>query len=169
MENDRQHQRIVILGAGGSGKSTFAQKLHQKTGIPLIHLDTIHWQNDGTRMSIKEFDSRLQKILNQNNWIIDGNYERTLPLRVQHATEVIFLAFPKRIILARVISRYLKQKMGIEPTSAGNPASLHWRFLRFVLSYSNTKTEKTIRKNLTKSAKLTILKNPKEIQSFLLA
>jgi adenylate kinase family enzyme len=37
-------QRVMIVGQPGSGKSTLARKLGQRTGLPVIHIDTIHRQ-----------------------------------------------------------------------------------------------------------------------------
>ena len=51
--------RIVILGCPGSGKSTFARKLHERTGLPLIYLDRIWWRADRSHISREEFDLAL--------------------------------------------------------------------------------------------------------------
>ncbi len=37
-------KRILVIGSGGSGKSTFAERLAQATGLPLIHLDEVYWK-----------------------------------------------------------------------------------------------------------------------------
>lgn len=42
MLDDRN--RIMVIGSGGAGKSTFARELAKRTGLPLIHLDMHHWR-----------------------------------------------------------------------------------------------------------------------------
>lgn len=39
-------KRILVLGCGGAGKSTFAKELHKKLGLELIHLDCHFWLPD---------------------------------------------------------------------------------------------------------------------------
>ena len=39
-------KRILVLGCSGSGKSTFSIELHNKTDIPLYHLDMMYWNSD---------------------------------------------------------------------------------------------------------------------------
>ena len=34
-------QRILVMGSSGSGKSTFAQRLSDITGIPTVSLDAL--------------------------------------------------------------------------------------------------------------------------------
>ena len=71
--------RIVIIGCPGAGKSTFARKLAAKTGLPLYYLDMIWHRADRTVIGREEFDRQLDKLVIEDEWIIDGNYARTLP------------------------------------------------------------------------------------------
>ena len=96
---------VVILGPSGAGKSTFARKLKEKTGIPLYYLDMIFHNPDRTTVSPEEFDLRLSEILNSGQWIIDGNYQRTLPLRFEKCTEVFLFDLPVEQCLEGAVSR----------------------------------------------------------------
>ena len=87
-------ERIIVIGSPGAGKSTFARKLKDKTGLPLYYLDMIFHQPDRTTVTREEFDRRLKAILATDRWIIDGNYQRTLPLRFEACTDVFFLDYP---------------------------------------------------------------------------
>ena len=87
-------KRIIVIGSPGAGKSTFARKLKEKTGLPLYYLDMIFHRPDRTTVAREEFDQRIREILQTDNWIIDGNYQRTLPLRFEACTNVFFLDFP---------------------------------------------------------------------------
>jgi len=87
-------KRIIVIGSPGAGKSTFARKLKEKTGLPLYYLDMIFHRPDRTTVAREEFDQRIREILQTDNWIIDGNYQRTLPLRFEACTDVFFLDFP---------------------------------------------------------------------------
>ncbi len=51
--------RILILGCPGSGKSTLARALAARTGLPLVHLDTVWWRADGTHIPREDFDRAL--------------------------------------------------------------------------------------------------------------
>ena len=70
-------KRVIVIGSPGAGKSTFARKLKDKTGLPLYYLDRIFHKPDGTTFTRKEFDQKLQTIMQTDRWIIDGNYQRT--------------------------------------------------------------------------------------------
>ena len=98
-------KRIIVIGCPGSGKSTFARKLKEKTGLPLYYLDMIFHRPDRTTVTREEFDQRLQAILQTENWIIDGNYLRTLPIRFEACTDVFFLDFPLEQCLEGAASR----------------------------------------------------------------
>ena len=82
-------KKIAVIGCPGSGKSTFARRLCEKTGLPLYHLDAIWHRPDRTHITREEFDARLDGLLALESWVIDGNYQRTLERRIAAADTVI--------------------------------------------------------------------------------
>lgn len=99
------HERILVIGSPGSGKSTFSRKLQKLTGLHLYYLDMIWHRPDRTTVSRDEFDEKLSRILEQDEWIIDGNYQRTLPLRLQRCTRVFLFDLPVQQCLEGVKAR----------------------------------------------------------------
>lgn len=89
-----KYQRMIVIGCPGSGKSTFSYRLRDKTGIPLYHLDMIFHRPDRTTIPKEEFDKRLSDILEREQWIIDGNYQRTLPVRFEKCDTVFLFDLP---------------------------------------------------------------------------
>ena len=98
-------ERIIVIGSPGSGKSTFSRKLRDITQIPLYYLDMIHHKPDRTEVTSEEFDARLQEILTKSQWIIDGNYQRTLELRLSKCDTVILFDLPTEICLVGAKAR----------------------------------------------------------------
>lgn len=160
-------RKVIVIGNGGAGKSTFATKLGKVTGLPVTPLDTIYWQSDGTTLESTEFDPILRKILQQDKWIIDGNYKRTLALRTSYADTIIYLDYPRWLPLWRIFKRYFKQLLGLEKTAAGNPIRLDPSFVWWVLTFPRKKILETVRENMVTNSKLVLLQSLKQTNQFL--
>ena len=105
MDHPHIGNRVLILGCPGSGKSTFARRLREKTGLPLIHLDSVWWRADGSHISRDEFDRALAELLAGEKWIMDGDYSRTYEVRLRAADTVIFLDYPEDVCMAGIVGR----------------------------------------------------------------
>ena len=98
-------RKIIVIGCPGSGKSTFSSALHQKTGIPLYHLDMMYWNADRTTVEKSVFLARLDSALAEDEWIIDGNYASTMEKRLAVCDTVFFLDYPLSVCLDGVRKR----------------------------------------------------------------
>lgn len=98
-------KKIIIIGCPGSGKSTFARALRDRTGLPLYHLDMLYWNADKTNVDKSVFLERLSEVLRQDEWIIDGNYGSTMELRLSACDTAIFLDYPTEVCLDGIRSR----------------------------------------------------------------
>lgn len=99
--------RILVVGIMGGGKSTFARKLADATGLPLIHLDKHYWQKNWVRVPAEKWVPLIDKFLARHDWIMDGNYLNTLSRRLAHADAVIVFDIPRYISLWRALHRTL--------------------------------------------------------------
>lgn len=98
-------KKVIVIGCSGSGKSTFARALHGVTGLPLYYLDMLNWKSDRTTVPKEVFRARLREVLEQSEWIIDGNYASTIELRMQYCDTVFFLDYPTELCLVGIDER----------------------------------------------------------------
>ena len=98
-------KKVIVLGCPGAGKSTFARKLRELTGLPLHYLDQIWHKPDRTTVSREEFDEKLGQILARDEWIIDGNYKRTVERRIAACDTAFLLDYPVEVCLAGAAAR----------------------------------------------------------------
>ncbi|MBQ3182448.1 MAG: AAA family ATPase [Clostridia bacterium] len=103
-------KKILVIGCPGAGKSTFARRLRDETGLPLYHLDMIWHKPDKTNISREGFDEKLSEILDKDEWIIDGNYDRTLEVRFKRCDTVFLLDLPTEVCLQGVRNRIGKKR-----------------------------------------------------------
>lgn len=103
-------KKIIVIGCPGAGKSTFARKLRDLMGLPLYYLDMLWHKPDKTNISREEFDTRLKEIVETEKWIIDGNYGRTLEMRLKACDTVFLMDLPVDLCLAGAQSRIGKKR-----------------------------------------------------------
>lgn len=106
-------QRILILGSPGSGKTTLSGSIAKKINCPLYHLDDLYWTGNWERSERSQFETRVEKIIQGDNWIIEGNYYHLcFKQRLNRANTVILLNIPVVICLYRVLKRYFRISLG---------------------------------------------------------
>ena len=103
-------KKVIVIGCPGAGKTTFAEALNKKTGIPLFYLDAIWHRPDRTHISREEYDARLGEILKLDSWIIDGNYSRTVETRMDACDTVFLFDLPVPVCLEGATSRLGKKR-----------------------------------------------------------
>lgn len=128
-------KKIIVIGCPGSGKSTFARKLQQKTGLPLYYLDMIWHKPDKTTVSDEEFDTRLQEIVAREEWIIDGNYSRTLETRLQACDAAFLFDLPLEECVAGARARVGTKRIDLP----WEETELSEEFLNYILTFPQQK------------------------------
>lgn len=113
-------QKILLIGNAGAGKTTFAKQLAEKLGLPLVHLDKLYWRGNWEHLSRNEFDVILQSELEKPQWIIDGNFNRTIPHRLQYCDTVFYFDFPTVLCLAGITKRTLTNLGKVRSDMGGN-------------------------------------------------
>ncbi len=129
-------ERVLLIGCGGSGKSTMARQLGALINLPVVHLDQIYWQPGWVHLSREDFDRRLEEELCREQWIIDGNFDRTLPRRLARCDTVIFLDYGRWTCLTGVLKRVLTSYGRVRPDmAAGCPEKLDLEFLKWIWDF----------------------------------
>ena len=162
-------ERILIIGCPGAGKTTLALELGKKRNLPVVHLDQLWWKGNWETVTREEFDSRLAMALNMDQWIIDGNYSRTMEMRLEKCDTIIYLDFSRWTCLWGAVSRYLHNLGKVRPDMpAGCIERLDWDHLKFIWNFNkNNRIRNYTWIGKTKHAKAIVLKNRKEAKRFL--
>ena len=98
-------KRIMIIGQPGSGKSTLAQVLGKRTGLPVIHIDKIHWKPGWVERTAAEKTRLCREAEQKEHWIFEGGHSATWQSRVARADILVWLDRPVGLRLLRVLQR----------------------------------------------------------------
>lgn len=100
--------RVSVIGTSGSGKTTFAGRLAVALGAAHVDLDAINWQADWKDLNVHdpdEFRRRVAEAVAADRWVSCGNYSKVRPLVLARATHVVWLDYPKPVVMWRVLKR----------------------------------------------------------------
>ena len=162
-------ERVLIIGCGGSGKSTLARQLGEKTGLPVVHLDKLFWHPGWVESPPEEIDEKIHQVLEDPRWIMDGNFNRTLPKRLEYCDTVIYLDFSRWACLLGVMKRILTTYGTVRPDMGeGCPERFDLDFLKWVWNFNKSKREKyhAMLSGLD-GKEIFIFKNRREVAAFL--
>ena len=98
-------KKAIVIGCPGSGKTTFSVKLSEQTGLPLYHLDAIWHKPDKTHIPREDFDRRISEVFATTEWIIDGNYKRTIEMRLKECDTVFLFDLPVEVCIQGATER----------------------------------------------------------------
>ena len=160
--------RISIIGGSGSGKSTLANILSKELDIPAIHLDSINYNANWVEIDKNERDKIISSKANEERWIIDGNYNKTLKARLNRADLIIWLDYSTFAHLKGVCKRIIKNYNKEKPDIPGCKERLNFTFLKYVITYN--KKKRPIVKELLKDIpdeKLLIFKRQKDLNKWI--
>jgi adenylate kinase family enzyme len=130
-------RRVLVIGCCGAGKSTLSRQLAAITGLPRIELDAHYWQPGWQATPSDAWAQTVAALCERPAWIMDGNYTGTLPLRLARADAVIWLDYPRRVCLPRVLLRVAKDYGRVrEGMPAGCPERFNLEFLRYVWNFN---------------------------------
>lgn len=88
--------KINVVGTSGSGKSTLAHRLAQQLNLPYIQMDQLYWRANWQGTPDEDFFTRVREALaaHPRGWVLDGNYNRTRPIKWQEVEYVVWLDYP---------------------------------------------------------------------------
>lgn len=160
----------MIIGSGGAGKSTLARALGEKLNIKVIHLDTLLWKPNWHQVPRAEQIKIQEQIVQDKEWIIDGNYGGTMDIRLQKADTIIFLDIPRIICIYRAIKRSIQYKNKSRPDMVeGNKEKFDFNFYKWIWNYPKDKRPEIIKtlKELENEKTIIHLKSLKDIQNLM--
>jgi adenylate kinase family enzyme len=129
-------RRVLVIGSGGAGKTTLSLRIAQRTGLPVIHLDSLYWRPGWVPTPAEEWQRAIADLVQRPRWIMDGNYGGTLETRLAAADTVVFLDVPRLLCLRRVLERRIRHDAQSRPSLAsGCPERLTAEFLWWIWTY----------------------------------
>jgi adenylate kinase family enzyme len=123
--------RVAVIGTSGAGKSTLARRLASRLGAPAVELDALNWGPDWLDLSRRDPDElarRVDRAIAGPAWVTDGNYSRVLPLILRRATHLVWLDYPRGVVMRRVIGRSILRSLSGRELWVGTGNREDWRF-----------------------------------------
>ncbi|MBE6738915.1 MAG: DNA topology modulation protein FlaR [Ruminococcaceae bacterium] len=162
--------KIHIIGCSGSGKTYLAKALSEKYNITHFDLDDIQWDNTadgyGVKMPIEKRTELLNKILENDSWIIEGVYYAWVGDCFRDADKIYVLDISKRVYTYRIIKRAIKRKLGLEKGKKETLKSVY-NLLKWTDTFQN-KSMPEIRKILAEYPSKTVwLRNKRDVANIL--
>ena len=123
--------RVIVVGAAGSGKTTLARELARILTQPHVEMDGLFWLPNWQVRPRDQFGSMVEAATAGDLWVVDGNYGniRETTSYWTRATAVIWLNYRLLTSFRRALLRSLRCSIVGEPRFAGSRESLSRAFL----------------------------------------
>lgn len=161
-------QRVLVVGSGGAGKSTFSDELGTRTGLPVVHLDRHFWKPGWVPTPRDDWRARQEVFVAADAWILDGNYSGTLDVRLARADTIVLLDMGRFRCLWRVVKRTIRN-WGRAVTAPGCPDRFELEFTRWVWAYPARSRPRILDAvdHCTREVDFVRLRTPQQVRQFL--
>ena len=130
-------KRILVIGCPGAGKTYFSKRLSKILNLPLVHKE----------------------------WIIDGNYHKTLEMRLPYASDVFVLDLPRKECIQGILDRIDRPRDDIPWVEREDDAT---ELIAWTADYGfRTKDEEIALLNKNKHIKVHVINSRKEMNEYL--
>jgi adenylate kinase family enzyme len=163
-------RRVLVIGSAGAGKSTFAARLAERTGLPLVHLDAIYWAPGWIKTPKEEWSRTVDGLLARDAWILDGNYAGTMDRRLAACDTAVFLDLPRTVCLWRAVKRRIVHHRRSRPDMReGCDEHLTWQLVRWIWDYPRKHRPGVLAKlsALRPGQRAVVLRSTAEVETFL--
>lgn len=159
--------KILIIGIVASGKTTLAKILAQKLKIEYYEIDSIvHDDYKNRKRASNEQKQIIEEIDKKQDWIIEGTLRKNLEYLLDMADKIIYLDTPLRTRQIRILTRYIKQKLGIEKCNYKPTFRMLKQMYKWTNDYENEREERE--KKINKYAhKLIKITNSKKLEEYI--
>ena len=121
VDAEKPMRRVAVVGTSGSGKTTFADRLAERLGLPRVELDALHWEPGWHPVDPATFRERVDHATAAEAWVIDGNYSAVRDLYLGRADTIVWLDLPFATCLWRVVRRTVRRaRSGEDLWGTGN-------------------------------------------------
>ncbi len=129
-------QRVMIVGQPGSGKSTLARKMGAVTGLPVFHMDLIHWRPNWVERTAEDKRRLVHDVHMQEAWILEGGFSATFAERMARADTFVWLdtGFSTRVwrVLWRTVKHYNAPRPDLPAGCVERFDAQKMEFLRYI-------------------------------------
>ncbi|MFI5385915.1 MAG: adenylate kinase [Fimbriimonadales bacterium] len=98
-------KRILVYGVTGSGKTTFARRVSERTGIPWHSVDDLTWEPNWVEVPAEVQRERIAEICAGEEWILDTAYAKWIEIPLARVELIIGLDYPRWFSLGRLLLR----------------------------------------------------------------
>jgi adenylate kinase family enzyme len=161
------YKKVIIIGGGGAGKSTLADRIGTYTGYPVYHLDNLLLDSNWVMKDKSKWEEISQIFLTKDSGIVDGNYSSSMPNRVKWAQVIIYIDISTHVQLWRIVSRYVKNKLGLDKRYGfpdGSKEKMDMKFILWTYHWNSNHREKLLSMlGLEKDKKVLIIKEARSL------
>jgi adenylate kinase family enzyme len=120
-------RRIMVYGVTGSGKTTLARRIGERTGVPWHAVDDLTWQPDWVPVPKDEQRRLIEELCAGDSWVLDHGYGAWLDVVLRRVQLIVALDYSRPLSLGRLVRRSVINVVTRRPTCNGNLET--WRAL----------------------------------------